>query len=372
MTDYTPLSDLKVTRSHILNCSFSHWYPLFKDVTPRAEIFKPVPAEFVTFLNQDGIQLVEEHKQNSFYTGNVVQDDSNDYSDWENDIEETELNDDDDNNNQLLKNDQIINPLTHFPEFHGKLKDTIAEFGSVTPKLNWSAPRDATWIIPNNVMKCQEVNEIYLLLNASNYIAHDLENAFDECIDNDTTDSTKDIEFELVLREWFDLNPALEFRVFVENKKIIGVSQRDLNYYDYLSNLSDTFKDLIDEFVEDTINVKFNDNSYVLDIYIPRPFNKCYLIDINPFARKTDPLLFSWNELLTMKETLSNDMDYALRLVKENNPARFATMEHSENHVPKDIVEASLDPNAIRELTEKWKELLSKQLQDESSSDDEV
>lgn len=367
MSEYTPLSDITITRQNIENCSFSKWYPLFKHHTTRSRILKPIPEEFIEYLKQDGIKLPNDKEFDSFYTNGVQKNDENEYSDWEDDEDEKKTN-----------TDNVIDPIKHFKEFHDQLKDIIKELGPVTPKLNWSAPRDATWIVPNNSMKCSEVNEIYLLLNASNYIMHDLENAFDECDPNDRNNTTDPLVYELVLREWFDINPALEFRVFVKDSQIIGVSQRDLNYYDYLEALGDEFKDLIDEFVLDIVLPKFPDNSFVLDVYIPRPFDKVYLIDINPFARKTDSLLFSWNELLTQKTEkerdnkteVEEDDDYELRLIKENNTGRFAAKEHSENQVPRDVVEASLDPNAISELAQKWKELLTQQEQEESSDEE--
>lgn len=352
---YQPLSVLEVTREQIENCAFSSWYPNFKKHVPKAKVISPLPENFIKYLEQDGIKLPKEGK--SFYNGEIIKNDDNDYSDWE---------DDEDEEAKELKKDEI-NPLNDFPELHQEIKDTIKEFGSVTPKLNWSAPKDATWILPNNSMKCSEVNEIYLLLNASNYIMHDLQYAFEDCSGSEP--AIKRPKYELILREWFDINPALEFRVFVRNRLIIGVSQRDLNYYDYLEPLADSFKDLLDAFVEDEVAPHFPDKDFVLDVYLPRPFERVFLIDINPFCRTTDSLMFSWNELITTN--IEVDSDYELRLVKENNTARFACKEHSENHVPRDIVEASLDPNAIRELAQKWKELLAQQEHEDTDSEEE-
>lgn len=360
--EYTALSDIPVTRQQIENCTFSNWYPKLKKYTPKTEIIKPVPQEFIKYLEQDGITLPEEKNVQSFYTGELDHNEDNDYSDWEQ--EQDDSSDEDDSDDDEVREPKM-NPLLDFPELHQQLKDALNKFGAVTPKLNWSAPQDATWILPNNSMKCNEVNELYLLLNASNYIMHDLQYAFDDCVDVEPAQENKKPEFELILRKWFDVNPALEFRVFVKNGKVIGVSQRDLNFYDYLSALSDTFKYLIDEFVEDIVVPAFPDDNFVVDLYIPRPFDNVFLIDINPFARKTDPLMFSWNELANY--STEGDNDYELRLVLKNNTGRFACKEHSENQVPDDVVQASLDPNSIRELATKWKELLSMQNKEEAA-----
>ncbi|CCE61381.1 hypothetical protein TPHA_0A03030 [Tetrapisispora phaffii CBS 4417] len=368
MSDYAPLVDITVSRNDIDQCKYSNWYELFKSLTPQSKIIKPLPPAFIQYLKQDGIKLAEEH--GSYYNEDLSKNEENEYSDWENEESDSDSEADNNSNKKSKIEKKQVDPIVDFPDLHNQIKEIIANYGSVTPKLNWSSPRDATWILANNTTKCSEINDLYLLLNASNYITHDLEHAYDNCIDVDETNRNKDIEFELVLRQWFNINPALEFRVFVKNGEIIGVSQRDLNYYDYLETLSDTFKDAIDEFVEDKILPKFTLKSFVLDVYIPRPFDKVFLIDINPFARKTDPLMFSWSELETLHKLSSQKDDYELRLLTETNVGRFAHKEHSENQVPIDIVEASLNPDAIKELADKWSELLKKQDDYDSDSHD--
>ncbi len=212
-------------------------------------------------------------------------------------------------------------------------------------------------------MKCENASDVYLLLKSSNYITHDLSSAFDEvkpeqeeCKDDQ---KSTELEYELVLRKWFNINPALEFRCFVKDRRIIGITQRDLNYYDYLDNLSEKIRDLIDEFFEDVLAESFADESFVFDVYLPRPFDRVWLIDINPFARKTDSLLYTWHELATTE--VDDDFDYELRLITETNKGRFAVKEHSENQVPQDVVDASLDPSMMVELAKEWQELQLKQ-----------
>ncbi|CAG98013.1 cell proliferation protein CDC123 [Kluyveromyces lactis] len=359
---YTPLVDIKVRSDDIRACSFSSWYDKFKKYTPKAKIIQPLPEEFLRYLAQDGIRLSLEENDSTYNDHCLKRDDDNEYSDWEADDDGDNDSDSDDDKNG--KEEEMV-PMVNFPDLHREIAEVIGEYGAVTPKLNWSAPRDATWILPNNTSKCMNVNDIYLLLNASNYIAYDLDHAFDECEDRDNSDN-QSIQFELVLRKWFDINPALEFRVFVRDSEIWGISQRDLNYYNYLEPLQDTFTNLIEEFVYDIVLPNFDLKSFVLDVYLPRPFESCWLIDINPWSRTTDPLLFSWNELAS--KDLDSDASPEIRLITEHNMGRFVTKEHSENQVPKDVVQASLDPESMRELTYKWKEILKMQ-EAESDSD---
>ncbi|SCU81296.1 LAME_0B06414g1_1 [Lachancea meyersii CBS 8951] len=369
MSRYAELSNLSVSVQQIENCAFSRWYHLFHGSTPKAEIIKPVPAGFMEYLEQDGIRLPNDSnfKQSSYFQ-DVQETEDNEYSDWEQEENENE----NENGGEVMasQHDTKTEVTSMFPDLHQKLKGLFQEMGPLTPKLTWSSPKDATWILANNTLKCHEVNDVYLLLKASSHITHDLDRAFDECFDRETLKETpQTFGHELILRKWFDINPALEFRVFVKNSKIIGVSQRDLNFYDYLLPLVDTFKELIDEFIHEQVSQKFPDPSYVCDVYIPRPFQKVWLIDFNPFCRKTDSLMFSWHELITANENDIED-DYEMRLVKENNVARFAGKEHSESQVPKDVADAITNPDAIKELASKWSELLKMQQAEDSSEEE--
>ena len=46
--------------------------------------------------------------------------------------------------------------------------------GEVFCKLNWSAPRDATWISLGNSLKCTTPAQVYLLLKSSEFVQYDL------------------------------------------------------------------------------------------------------------------------------------------------------------------------------------------------------
>ncbi|KAL6937740.1 hypothetical protein ACO0RG_004262 [Hanseniaspora osmophila] len=390
---YYPFADIPVTKQDIDRCRYSNWYKKFIKYAPNSIIFENVPLEFIEYLKQDGFHLPENSDQ-SFYDMKIVNDASNnDYSDWE------DVDEDADSNiahlgkgncNEMSGNDKKlpINPLVDFPDFHKKVKQTIKEYHNIglTPKLNWSAPRDSAWILPyNNTMMIKEINDLYLLLNASNYIMHDLECPYEGCgDDHDDSNSANDLKsntYELVLREWVNINPALEFRVFIYHGEVIGVSQRDMKTsYDYLPALVPELKDRIDDFVYDIFLAQFCDShekmdaknfeknnahseiSIVVDVYIPRPYDKVWLIDCNPFGRCTDALLFSWNELVSIHaksiHSKPNDKDYELRLVDNTSVGH---RDHTENQMPIDIVQASLNPESLKELTLQWQQALTLQ-----------
>lgn len=203
--------------------------------------------------------------------------------------------------------EEDADPAAEWRDIHAAIKSTITELGGkVVPKLNWSAPKDATWIA-NNTMECRSPNDIYLLLKSSDFITHDLEHAFDDCVD-DSSESAEapktiaDIPYHLVLRKYILLNPSVEFRCFVRRRKLVALCQRDLNHFDFLFNMQDKLRDQIQHFFDQKLKSTFPDDNFVFDVYIPPPHNRVWLIDINPWALRTDPLLFSWLELLTLTE----------------------------------------------------------------------
>lgn len=66
----------------------------------------------------------------------------------------------------------------HFPDFDAEIRSAIKALGgSVFPKLNWSAPRDACWMMSGNNLKCYHPSDVYLALKSSNFIMRDLTEA---------------------------------------------------------------------------------------------------------------------------------------------------------------------------------------------------
>jgi hypothetical protein len=313
----------------------------------------------------------------------------------------------------------LLDPSEHFRDIHVKIKDTIIELGGkVVPKLNWSAPKDATWIAATNSMECWKPSDVYLLLKSSDFVTHDLEYAFDDCVDpvqselasgNVTEESltTQDIPYHLVLRKYLNFNPAVEFRCFVREGTIIGICQRDLNHFEFLFPMVPNLRSRIQDFFLGTLKPKLPDTSFVFDVYIPPPHKRVWLIDINPWAPRTDPLLFSWLELLQMDNSLfssshvneqegdaectksleahsskpdeseessesEDDLHFVpeFRLVKKDDPEAygFTTPQYSAHKLPKEVVDASQEgPGGIREFADQWKQILQQQEQQDET-----
>lgn len=253
-------------------------------------------------------------------------------------------------------------------------------------------------------MECRTPNEIYLLLKSSDFITHDLEQAFDGCVDDEASTS---ISYVLVLRKSFNLNPSLEFRCFVRNRSLVAVSQREMNFFEFLSEMRPKLLERIQDFLKGNLlsSDYFADrdvDSFVFDVYIAPPHERVWLIDVNPWAPRTDPLLFSWLELLTMPdysavsvldqgrgeldvEEPSDDEEEddfrepEFRLVGRDDPEayQFSATKYSAHKLPKDVVDASMgrgEHGGMEEMMREWKKALNKQVgeddENEAASDD--
>ena len=367
----------------------------YRTLAPRSRAI-PMPAPFLAYLRSDSIVLPPEDKPPT---------DDDGYDSFSEDEDADEASD----------------PSTEWKDFHTQVKDTIAEFGGkVTPKLNWSAPKDATWINATNDTECRSANDIYLLLKSSDFVTHDLEHAFDDCVPDTESASKPEVPYHLVLRKYANFNPSLEFRCFVRDRKLLCLCQRDQNHYDFLFPLRDSLRSRIQAFFDEKLKDTFPDPNFVFDVYLPAPHQRVWLVDINPWAERTDPLLFSWLEILQMKDPIgiqeekdaveeqfvrlslngnnnfsvpetapaeeeseseSEDEDEGdddapflpeFRLIKRDDPEAYAfsTPQYSAHKVPKDVVDASLaGPGGMSEFLGKWQDILAKQLQEDQEAD---
>ncbi|OQN99950.1 hypothetical protein B0A48_14155 [Cryoendolithus antarcticus] len=400
-----------ITKAHILHCSYHSWWPKYRTISPKARLV-PLTQPFVEYLRADGI---------------VLPDDENDGEvEWSDDSGVYTASDDQDD-------EEVEDVAADWRPVHKSINDTIASLGGkATPKLNWSAPKDATWMNANS-MDCRTANDVYLLLKSSDFITHDLEHAYDDTEEEEVEAKTEltqaTIPFHLVLRKSFDLHPSLEFRCFVRNRKMIALCQRDLNHFDFLFDMQDHLRSRIQEFFDVRLRDTFEDADFVFDVYVPPPHERVWLIDVNPWAPRTDPLLFSWLELLQLEEPpereeefewpemtirvpfrpageaqessnattngmndedrrnetkriqdildansdSDSDVDDELwlpefRLVRKSDPEAysFSTPQYSAHKLPKDVVDASQSGEGLREFARDWQQLLDKRKQDEA------
>lgn len=381
---------------------FSNVACRYRAVTPKARLV-PLPPAFLDYLRSDGIVLPPEETDNPTWSDS----DSGIFSGADN-------NDGD--------NDEAADPSLQWRDTHEAIERTIEELGGkVAPKLNWSAPKDATWIAATNSMECQTPNDIYLLLKSSDFVTHDLAHAFDDTADQTTTPDPE-IAYHLVLRKWITLNPSVEFRCFVRDRRLIALCQRDLNHFDFLFDMQDKLRQTIQDFFDAKLRDSFPDPNFTFDVYIPPPHDRVWVIDFNPWAMRTDPLLFSWMELLTLKvpeKSESNETEETVRfyfatpgqsdnapradpaeadsgadesgmsdeedieeiwqpefrLIRRDDPEAYAftSTQYSAHKLPKDVVDASSGGGGnLREFAMQWEEAqrLAEEQRAEDSGDD--
>ena len=264
-------------QKHVLNCQLSSWYNDFKNSSIRSIII-PLQAEFIDYLNQDGVVLPS--------NGN-----EEDTQICESDSESEDWSAAEDCNTETAT-------APNFTELTKTIEDAIKDLGGeVFPKLNWSAPRDAAWISYNGTLKCTTASDVYLLLKSSDRVSHDINHPFRKCEDGEDNTLMESSGFVLVLRQWQEIPSSTEFRCFVKKGHIIAICQRDTaSHYPYIAENYNEIHSQIKNFFQKKISNKFPDTSYVFDIYL-KSSKVIKLLDFNPFGNLTDPLLFTWEEL---------------------------------------------------------------------------
>ncbi|KAF9980406.1 hypothetical protein BGZ65_005147 [Modicella reniformis] len=335
-----------LTHQRLENCAFSAWYSTFRTNTIKSRII-PLSEDFVSYLNADGV-CIPGQSHVSLALSDSESEDEDDQSNvmdrlktlQEETIRQAQEQDSDssDDEDQTNVDDQ---KEPYFPALEREIAQAIEDLGGeVFPKLNWSSPRDASWIATTNTLKCHNIADIFLLLKSSDFVAHDLIHAYEDCSDEASGQKGAGVRqrpeiVELVLRKWFDLAPSMEFRCFVRDNQLVGISQRDMTYYEFLKNIQDELEQKIVDFYDNKIRNKFPDPDYTFDVYITRTRERIYLIDFNPFAQKTDSLLFEWEELLLAQERMP------LRLLSSEAAGQHMRQPFAFNRYPVDVTELS-------------------------------
>lgn len=322
----------QVRTDEVLACSFERWYDKFRDVTFTSRVIV-LPEDFVKYLMADGIQMPGGLGENT--AANNGEDSDSEWGDGGSDSADNQT--------------ETENPS--FPEVENAVRSAIADLeGAVLPKLNWSAPKDAKWM-NFGTLKCGTVQEVFTLLKASDFIAHDLCHSLDDCTDASERPSRPDV-FCLVLREWRSIDEASEFRCFVSGGRLRGVSQRHTSlFWEHLVDpaFTDGVVAKIAIFFEERVKGKFPLDRFVFDVLVCKaPRHKVRLVDFSPWISSTDPLLFDWRELPTLGAD-DGAMRPEFRCVR-SEAERCGKVENYHS-VPLEVAElGSATPNEMEDL----------------------
>ncbi|KAJ3537029.1 hypothetical protein NM688_g6748 [Phlebia brevispora] len=340
-----------LTSEGLLAFQFSSWYPRFSSLSIKSTVIRPLSKEFYNYLNSEGVFLPEGSED--VPPASTISDNEDE---GEEEAEEQET-------------------TFAFPDLDAKIREVICNYGAVFPKLNFSSPRDAAWMLPaSSPLKCVSPADVYLLLKSSDFVLHDIDKdqLFEAC-DGDT--DMPEYELELVLRKWYPVDRSRELRCFVRRESLIGISQRDPNFYDFWNDQATQAKviDAITKFWEENIKGKWEQTggNYIFDFLLTRDLSRGHIIDFNPYWSHTDPLLFTYNDLLQllMHSVSENDFMPEFRVIdsRRHPAANRNAPTHQHNMVPLEALALS-EGRTIEEFAGIWQNELRRSAVD---SDDE-
>lgn len=275
-----------VSRRDVDLCQFDAWYTHFATHAYRCCALV-APSELLQFLEGgDGLRLADD---NNVVIRDTYVDEAEDYDDdnWQSELNEP-------------VNDAIDSVLP--TTFRDELTDAIAKMGgSCFVKLNWSAPRDAAWLlgVHQAALQFSSVDQILLALKGSDFIAHDLTHRYDHCVDASSASDVAPMRLTIVLKPWRALRTSGEFRCFVFRRQLIAVSQRHADtFFRFLIAEEPALARTIAAFFAEHVatQTQFPLESFVCDVYVTSS-GAVRIVDIGPFGRMTDAILFQWDEI---------------------------------------------------------------------------
>lgn len=112
----------------------------------------------------------------------------------------------------------------------------------------------------------------------------------------------------------------------------------------------------------------WSESADVLDVYLTRDASRVFVVDLNPFAPRTDPLLFSYEALLSLSLSQSAPPSSSpsspsssspgatlpeLRLITSESQGASTLPRYSHNRYPKDVVDLS-EGQSVAEFAREW------------------
>ena len=164
----------------------------------------------------------------------------------------------------------------------------IEEWEAVFPKINNKSAKDAEFIIPK--MQCFSLEEVFILLKSSSLIGKEVKDS-----------SINKKKIFLTLKKWYSINESNEFRLFIYDYKLKGISQRNTSTINTRDDLN-IVRDLIVKFMIDIFNKKISSYSnLIIDVVVYTSSDKVKIIDITESNYDQNTLLFSYDEIKESK-----------------------------------------------------------------------
>lgn len=186
-----------------------------------------------------------------------------------------------------------------------KLEDAFKRLpGPVFVRLGSRSPKDAVYWEKDTLAVSTPKEAIQLLTAGSERMYEDLQLGL-----------TYDYNPHIFLRQWIKLEDWVEFRCFMKNRKLVGISQYyHRKRYPEIVDEWDTIQWAIETFFNSFFRTASHLDDVVFDVYMVRlgggrSYNSCNcasspwtswrvrLLEINPYWNLTDPAMFTWPEL---------------------------------------------------------------------------
>jgi hypothetical protein len=182
-------------------------------------------------------------------------------------------------------------------------------------KLGSRSPKDrlyTVWGEGSSVRVTDGKEAVRLLCAGSERISDDLLLAINE-----------NYEPYIWLREWKEIPPWAEFRCFVRNRELIGISQYNYlkgRYFQEIEEYKEGIEKSIRVFYKDALEPILRLDSVIFDVFLAEEMSRLvtYLIELNPFFTLTDPCLFNWSDesLDSLFSNANGDFDGGFRYNK--------------------------------------------------------
>jgi D123 len=170
-------------------------------------------------------------------------------------------------------------------------------------------------------MAVDSVDEALELFSYSSRLISDLIRYQRYCQDDDDDDQDERNDgvnpYQFAIREYVGLDPAGEFRLFVNDGKLRGASQYFSNcFFETVARERDYYSKLLFAYWRDRIDPLLckHYNAYVLDVVVGKD-NSLRVIELNAFGAHTGSALFDWSNEADRKQL--HEGPYELRIVEQ-------------------------------------------------------
>lgn len=259
---------------------------------------------------------------------------------------------------RLLKEESILldenSKKLISPNIQEAISEALSKHEYVFVKLNNKSATDASFMVTQ--LKCFTIDEIIMIIKGSQRIM-------------DNFDYENDSNNVLILKEWYKIDHRNEFRCFVVNNQLKGISQRYLDLYenyeedeikhiktriiDFINNdIGEGLRSLVKKTKEenkeiyiifDLVYLQKKDKIKIIDVEIDKE-NIAQNLKEDDDDDESNPedklkLYNSWDEL----KKVEKDEDIELRYINSEEDERIVKPSENVNQFPLELFETDIE-----------------------------